>query len=180
MKFAPLAFVAAGVLALPALAQETVASQPEAPAAASAQLKDAKGASVGTASLSDAGRGVLVKLDLKGLTPGWHAIHFHEKGDCSDAKFTSAGGHVHSATPVVHGLLNADANDAGDLPNIHVAADGTAQAEVFSTWVGLSAGERLNLKDADGSAVVIHAKTDDHESQPIGGAGDRVACGVIE
>ncbi|MCC7268527.1 MAG: superoxide dismutase family protein, partial [Caulobacteraceae bacterium] len=57
---------------------------------------------------------------------------------------------------------------------------GAVQAEVFSPWVGLAAGERLNLKDADGSAIVIHAKADDHQSQPIGGAGERVACGVIE
>lgn len=179
MKFAPLA-LAAGLVALPALAQETVASTPVAPATATAALKGAKGAAVGTASLTDAGRGVLVKLNLKGLTPGWHAIHFHEKGDCSDAKFTAAGGHVHSAAPVVHGLLNAGANDAGDLPNVYVPAGGALQAEVFSTWVGLAGSERLNLKDADGSAIVVHAKPDDHKSQPIGGAGDRVACGVIE
>ncbi|HYD44877.1 MAG TPA: superoxide dismutase family protein [Phenylobacterium sp.] len=179
MKIASFA-LAAGLIALPALAQETVASDPAAPASASAALKDAKGADAGTASLSDAGRGVLVKLNLKGLAPGWHAVHFHEKGDCSDPKFTSAGGHVHSAEPVVHGLLNAKANDAGDLPNIHVPEGGVVQAEVFSTWVGLTAGQRLNLKDADGSAIVVHAKPDDHQSQPIGGAGDRVACGVIK
>ena len=179
MKIAPFA-LAAGLIALPALAQETVASDPAAPAAASAAMKDAKGGDAGSATLQDAGRGVLVKLNLKGLTPGWHAVHFHEKGDCSDPKFTSAGGHVHSAAPVVHGLLNAKANDAGDLPNIHVPQGGVVHAEVFSTWVGLTAGQRLNLKDADGSAIVVHAKADDHQSQPIGGAGDRVACGVIK
>ncbi|MCC7266662.1 MAG: superoxide dismutase family protein, partial [Caulobacteraceae bacterium] len=119
MRIAPFA-LAAGLIALPALAQETVAAAPGSPETASAAMKDAKGGAVGAASLSDGGRGVVVKLNLKGLTPGWHAIHFHEKGDCSDAKFTAAGGHVHSASPVVHGLLNAKANDAGDLPNIYV------------------------------------------------------------
>ena len=115
----------------------------------------------------------------KRLKPGWHGLHFHEKGACSDPKFTSAGAHVHAANPVVHGLLNPQANDAGDLPNIHVGTDGTATAELYSTLVSLSGGSAPALMDADGSAVVIHANPDDYNSQPIGGAGDRVACAVI-
>ena len=74
-----------------------------------------------------------------------------------------------------HGLLNPDGVHDGDLPNIYAAADGTAKAEIFTTLVELE-----TLLDDDGSAVVIHAQPDDHLTQPIGGAGDRVACGVIE
>ncbi len=154
----------------------------QAPITKTVMLKGAGGASAGTATLTDAPRGVLLHVEASGLTPGWHAIHVHEKGDCSDAAFKMAGGHVHmmGAMPAVHGLLMANATDQGDLPNIHADADGTATAEIFAPMVALHAGtDRANLLDADGSAIVIHAMKDDYTTQPIGGAGARVACGVI-
>jgi Cu-Zn family superoxide dismutase len=147
--------------------------------AASGDLKGPDGASHGTVTVTAAPKGVLLRIEAKGLKPGWHGVHFHEKGACSDPKFTSAGAHVHAASPVVHGLLNPKANDAGDLPNIHAGADGSATAELYSTLVSLSGGSAPALMDADGSAVVIHASPDDYKSQPIGGAGGRVACAVI-
>jgi Cu-Zn family superoxide dismutase len=126
-------------------------------------------------------KGVILRIEAKGLTPGWHGMHFHEKGSCTDDKFASAGGHVHSMTPVVHGLLNADANDAGDLPNLYVAADGTATTEVYSTLVTVKGdASHAALLDADGAAVVIHGNPDDYATQPIGGAGVRIACAVIQ
>ena len=148
------------------------------PVAASAhvvELKNNAGASAGSVDLIAAPKGLLIKVDAKGLTPGWHAIHLHEKGDCSDAAFKAAGSHTHAATPAVHGLLNPQANDTGDLPNIFAGADGTAKAELFTTLTMMAP-----LHDADGSAIVIHAMADDYKSQPIGGAGDRVACAVIK
>jgi superoxide dismutase, Cu-Zn family len=148
--------------------------------AAGGELKGAEGSSHGTVTVTSAPKGVLLRIEARGLRPGWHGIHFHEKGDCSDAKFTSAGGHVHATNPVVHGLLNPKANDAGDLPNIRAGNDGVAIAEFYSTLVSLSGGSAPALMDADGSAVVIHANPDDYKSQPIGGAGDRVACAVIK
>jgi Cu-Zn family superoxide dismutase len=77
---------------------------------------------------------VLLRIEAKGLTPGWHGLHFHEKGDCGTPDFKSAGAHVHTTTAVVHGLLNPDGNDNGDLPNLFAAADGSATAELFSPW----------------------------------------------
>jgi Cu-Zn family superoxide dismutase len=82
-----------------------------------------------------------------------------------------------------HGLLNPEGPDDGDLPNIYAAEDGTVNAELFSERVTLvedEADERAFLLDEDGSALVIHEGPDDHMSQPIGGAGARVACAVIE
>ncbi len=151
------------------------------PASVTADLKGPKGEALGTVTLTEAPKGVLLKIEARGLTPGWHGLHFHEKGDCSSVDFKSAGGHVHGGATMVHGLLNADANEAGDLPNLYVGADGTGAAEVFSPWTSLTgAGGRQALQDADGSAVVVHASPDDHMSQPIGGAGARVACAVIK
>ncbi|CAN5198595.1 superoxide dismutase family protein [soil metagenome] len=131
---------------------------------------------IGTAVLTSAPTGVVIRIDVKGLTPGWHGMHLHEKGDCSDPKFTTAGAHInHADMKVPHGLLNPAGPDYGDLPNLFVAADGTGRAEVFTSLIKLSA-----LIDADGSALVIHANPDDGMTQPIGGAGDRVACAVIK
>lgn len=137
-------------------------------------LKTGSGGDAGKVTLTEAPKGVLLKVEAKGLTPGWHGLHFHEKADCSKADFTSAGAHTHGSAKAVHGLLNPDANETGDLPNLYAGADGVGNAEVFTSLTTLKA-----LKDADGSALVIHAAADDHKAQPIGGAGARVACGEI-
>lgn len=156
------------------------------PSAANAQtatgaLNAGTGTRLGSVTATAAPRGVILRIEAKGLTPGWHGVHLHETGECGAPKFTSAGGHVHSMTPVIHGLLNPQANDAGDLPNIFVAADGSATVELYSTLVTLNGdGDHPALLDTDGAAVVIHANPDDYSTQPIGGAGDRVACAVIK
>jgi Cu-Zn family superoxide dismutase len=168
-------FLAAGLVAA------TTASAAEAPATATAEIKGADGKTIGAATITEAPHGVLLKIEAKGLTPGWHGLHFHEKGDCGTPDFKSAGAHVHTTATVVHGLLNPNGNDNGDLPNLYAAADGAAVTEVFSPLVSLKgAGGRPALLDADGSAIVIHASPDDHTSQPIGGAGARSACGVVK
>jgi len=140
-----------------------------------AELKNGTGQVIGKVTLVEAPKGVLLKVEAKSLAPGWHGLHFHEKADCSKADFTSAGGHTHGGGDRVHGLLNPKANETGDLPNLWIAADGTGATEVFSSLTTLAA-----LKDADGSAVLIHAGADDHQTQPIGGAGARVACAAIK
>lgn len=153
----------------------------QAPLTRTATLKGATGADIGTITLTEAPRGVLLHIEARGMTPGWHGIHFHEKGDCSDAGFKLSGGHVHTMTPSVHGLLNPQASDQGDLTNIYAGVDGKVMAEIFSPLVALHAGtDRANLLDADGSAIVIHASPDDYTTQPIGGAGARVACAVVK
>jgi Cu-Zn family superoxide dismutase len=165
----PRLFAAAAALAF--CASAAIAQAPQ----ATAELKNGTGQAIGKVTLTEAPKGVLLKVDVKGLAPGWHGLHFHEKADCSKADFTSAGGHTHGGGDRVHGLLNPKANETGDLPNLYVAADGTGQAEVFSSLTTLAA-----LKDADGSAVLIHAGADDHQTQPIGGAGARVACAEVK
>ncbi|RAK58047.1 superoxide dismutase family protein [Phenylobacterium deserti] len=161
-----------------ALASSAALAQP---ATVKVELKNAAGASAGSATLTDAPKGVLIRVEARGLTPGWHGLHFHETGDCSKSDFTSAGGHTHGGGDRKHGLLNPDANETGDLPNLFAAADGSATGEFYSTLVSLKgAGGRQGLQDANGSALLIHASADDQTTQPIGGAGARVACGVIK
>lgn len=142
---------------------------------------DRTGREIGTVVITDAPNGVLLRIDVRGLPPGWHGMHFHEKGDCSGAAFKAAGSHVHADTPIVHGFLAEGANDAGDLPNLHIDADGNASVELYSTLVSTTGrGDRPALRDFDGSALVIHANPDDYTTQPIGGAGERIACSLIK
>ena len=162
--------LAAALLATPALAQTVKTGDIVGPG----------GVGMGKMTVTDAPHGVILRVEATGLAPGWHAIHFHEKGVCGDEGFKLSGGHIHAGKMGVHGLLNPKADDAGDLPNIWAGADGTAHAEVYSTLVSVGgAGKRPALADADGSALVVHANPDDYTTQPIGGAGARVACAVI-
>jgi Cu-Zn family superoxide dismutase len=155
------------------------------PKRASVAVVGAGGKTIGQAMLSEAPDGVMIRIELApgALSEGWHGIHLHEKADCADAAFKTAGGHVgHGQNGKLHGLMNPMGPEPGDLPNLYAPAKGAISAEFFSTLVTLSStpmGGRAPLLDADGSALVIHAKTDDQTSQPIGGAGDRVACAAI-
>jgi Cu-Zn family superoxide dismutase len=167
------------------IAAPAVAIAPAAPTTVTASIKAADGSAIGTLSLTPAPSGVLLQVDItKGLTPGWHGMHFHQTGDCSDPKFMTSGGHMnHAESKKPHGLLNPAGPDFGDMVNLYASADGSAHAQAFSTSVRLDAGSSVSeqvLRDADGSALVIHASPDDHLSQPIGGAGGRIACAVIK
>ncbi len=134
------------------------------------------GQEIGELKLTASPHGALLVIQLQpsALSPGWHGVHFHENGTCADtASFEASGGHVH-ASESPHGLLHPYGPENGDLTNIHVAQDGSAASEIFTTLTTLS-----ELQDSNGSALIIHAGPDDHFSQPIGGAGDRVACASI-
>lgn len=168
----------------PAAAPTPTPQAQRAPAGATATvaLRNGQGGEAGTATLRQGPQGVLIRIEATGLTPGWHGVHLHETGTCEGPGFQSAGAHVHggAASDVTHGLLNAQHSDFGDLPNLYADAQGRAYAEVFTPFARLAdTGPGAHLLDADGSAIVIHAQPDDHQSQPIGGSGDRVACGVI-
>ena len=143
-----------------------------------AGITNAEGTDIGSVTFRQAPAGVLISVDVTELPPGGHGIHLHAVGSCSP-DFKASGGHV-NPNGVPHGLLNPGGGDSGDLPNLRAAADGSARAEFFTTRVSLKGGDLPALLDADGSAVIIHDSPDDHTTQPIGGAGGRIACGVIE
>lgn len=162
---------------------ETAAVQAErAPVGAAGQavLVNGEGANIGRVDLRQGPTGLVIKVEASGLTPGWHGIHIHATGACA-APFTSSGAHINHGEPKApHGLLNAGGPDDGDLPNIYAGADGKVNAELFTTRARISSeGPGQWLWDEDGSAIIIHANPDDHSTQPIGGAGDRVACAAL-
>ncbi len=155
---------------------------------AAGQFISADGAPTGHVILTNTPRaGVLIRVDLTGLSEGWHALHLHKVGDCRDFAdgFKASGSHV-DPDDQPHGLLNIYGPERADMPNIYAGADGHATAEMFNGTVALFASEAsaaqagpFPLVDDDGFAIIVHESADDHLTQPIGGAGKRIACAAI-
>ncbi len=160
-----------------ALAACTAAPAGQAPPARAlaATLRDAQGATVGTATLTQEQGFVRLVVDAQGLTPGQHGIHIHARGVCTPPDFASAGGHFNPGGRQ-HGMGNPAGQHAGDFPNLQAGADGRARYDAVSAHLTM-AGPGAVLPDS--TAVVIHAQRDDQVSDPTGNAGGRVACGVL-
>lgn len=152
----------------------------------SAAFVGVDGAETGRAAFAEAPGGVIIRVDITGLTTGWHGLHIHETADCSDGAdgFQASGGHV-NPDGFIHGLLNENGAHAADLTNVHAGEDGRAIAEIFRSGVDLAETEagasqgHATLLDRDGFALIVHEGPDDHVAQPIGGAGARVACAAV-
>jgi superoxide dismutase, Cu-Zn family len=144
---------------------------------AQANLAAASGSLVsGRVDLRPMGDGVHLTGTVGGFQPNsTHAIHVHEKGDCSAADASSAGGHF-NPTASAHGRASAPTHHAGDMDNIVAGADGTVPLDIHLRDVTTGGGA---ANDILGRALVVHAAADDYTSQPAGNSGARVACAVI-
>ena len=137
-------------------------------------LINSAGQTIGTVRAWQTAGGVSFRVTASGLPHGLHGIHVHAVGRCDPPEFTTTGAHWNPANRK-HGLNNPAGPHAGDLPNVEVAANGALAATVT-----LPGATMADLLDADGSALVIHAKADDYVTDPSGNSGTRIACAVIQ
>jgi Cu-Zn family superoxide dismutase len=160
-----------------AMAEPAAPTEPGAPAPkeAIAELARASNSNVkGTISFKEVADGVEVTANVEGLTPGEHAYHVHEKGDCAAPDATSAGGHFNPSGHQ-HGAPNAPEHHEGDFGNLTAGNDGKATKTFVMKGITVAEGPTSVV----GRGFIVHEKADDFKTQPTGNAGGRVACGVI-
>lgn len=141
---------------------------------------DGVGESIGTITIKEAKDGITLEPKLKGLSPGEHGFHVHEKPSCDpadkDGKKTAAqaaGGHYDPDATKAH-KGPAGGGHKGDLPKLTVGDNGEAKEKVEV--------KGLTLADLQGHALMIHAGGDNYSDtpKPLGGGGERIACGVVK
>ena len=167
--------ILAAAVAAAALVVTACATTPFDSAVAIAKLEPTKGSTTtGTVTFAQRMSRVVVTADVRGLAPGEHGFHMHEKGDCSSGDGMSTGGHWNpDATP--HGPQSG-AHHAGDMPSLVADAGGNAKATFSLDGVTVAAGP----KSVVGRGLIVHKDPDDYATQPTGNAGARVACAVIQ
>jgi superoxide dismutase, Cu-Zn family len=123
------------------------------------ELRDLAGRSVGTASVTQDGDALKVRVVATDLPPGVHGIHLHAIGTCDGPDFSSAGAHW-NPTDRMHGSQNPQGPHRGDLPNLLVGTNGDGTLDYVIPAGRLGGGSRA-LIDGDGAAAVVHAAADD-------------------
>ena len=144
---------------------------------ATAQLQPTRGNTVtGNVTFTQKGDKVVVAAKVSGLKPNQeHGFHVHDKGDCSSGDGMSAAGHFNpKGNP--HGHHSTQARHAGDMPNLKADAYGNASMNAELDIITVSEGPTSVV----GRGLIVHAQPDDYKSQPVGNAGARMACAVIQ
>jgi len=166
------AALAVSLLALPALAKSKDA--------VTVPLKTSTGQDAGTATFTPGkDKTVRIKLQLKNLPAGDHAVHIHEHALCDAPDFKTAGGHFNPDSKQ-HGIQNPQGHHNGDLPqNVTVSAAGTGSATFKVGYLSLDPSAANSIFANGGTSIMVHEKADDMKTDPTGNAGNRIACGVI-
>ena len=117
--------------------------------------------------------GIQITGEITGLTPGEHAFHVHEFGDCSSEDGMTAGAHFNPEGKH-HGGPDAEQRHVGDLGNIKADENGRVTLHMKDKLIQLHGHHSII-----GRSLIVHAQPDDLKSDPAGNAGARIACGVI-
>jgi Cu-Zn family superoxide dismutase len=141
-------------------------------------IVNSKGVKTGSAQFSQTPDGVKIQVEVAGLPPGKHGIHFHEKAVCEVPDFKTAGEHLNPEGKQ-HGFENPLGPHAGDLPNLDIGSDGKGKAEFVSKRVTLEKDKANSLLKPGGTSLIIHEGPDDYKTDPSGNSGARIACGAI-
>ncbi len=128
----------------------------------------------GDAEFEEIAGGVKITVEVEDAPPGMKGVHIHEKGDCSNIEGKSMGEHF-SPMNQKHGMPTAGEHHLGDLGNIDIKKDGDGKLEITVMGANLTEGDPMSFL---GKAIVIHQGRD-VGSQPSGGTGKPMACGVI-
>jgi len=132
----------------------------------------------GTATFTEKNGIVTFEAKMSGLKPGVHAIHIHEKSDCSATDASSAGGHW-NPTFKKHGKWSDGEHHKGDIGNFTADANGNGTISLKTDEWCIGCGDET--KDILNKGLIVHANPDDFTTQPTGNAGGRVACsGIIK
>ena len=143
-------------------------------------LANGQGQPMGTAVLKQKKNAVLLKLSLTDAPAGEHGVHIHQNAVCEAPDFKSAGGHFNPDAKQ-HGFQNPMGHHLGDTPgNISVGEDHKGSAAWTLTGVTLQPGTPNSLLSNNGTAIIVHEKADDMKTDPSGGSGSRIGCGVIK
>ena len=142
-------------------------------------LKTSKGEDAGTATFQEMkdGKELSIKLNLKNIPFGEHAVHIHQTPTCDAPDFKGAGGHF-DPDAKQHGTMNPMGHHNGDLPqNVSVGENHMGEASFKVDYLSLNEGAANSVV---GHSIVVHEKADDMKTDPTGNAGNRIACGVIQ
>ena len=143
-------------------------------------LANSKGEAMGTAVLKQKKDGVQLKVSLVDTPFGEHGVHIHQNAVCEAPDFKTAGGHF-NPDGKQHGFQNPMGHHLGDTPsNISVGEDHKGSATWTLTGVTLQPGTPNSLLSNGGTAIIVHEKADDMKTDPSGGSGNRIGCGVIK
>lgn len=157
---------------------DTYIESPSSPIA-NAGFVDKDGRILGTAAFRETRLGVWVEVNVRDVLPGKHAMHIHAAGKCDPPDFTTAGGHFNPNVGK-HGVAGATHAHAGDLPQLVVGSDGRGTVSFVAPHLSLNRASSNGLGfGTAGTAIVIHASSDDEKTDPAGNSGARIACGIV-
>jgi Cu-Zn family superoxide dismutase len=142
-------------------------------------LKTSAGQDAGTATFSQDKGKLVVKLKLKNLPDGQHAVHIHEHALCDAPDFKSSGGHF-NPDGKQHGTMNPMGHHNGDFPqNVTIGEGHVGEATFKVDYLSITPGAPNNIFANGGTSIMVHEKADDMKTDPTGNAGNRIACGII-